>query len=179
MRLFIAIDMPSLVLTQAEQIQQHLKSLHLFKGPYTKLNGLHITLKFLGNVADADLSVVQNALRSVTFPPMHAKLGAVDSFSSGPRIKVVYLHLICPELAELAQVMDDLLPTYPKEERDFNGHLTLARVKGVDDREKLLHAINAIGVPPLEFTISSFVLKKSELSPEGPIYTDVEEYKLV
>jgi len=179
MRLFIAIDMPSLVLTQAEQVQQHLKSLHLFKGPYTKSNSMHITLKFLGDVADADVSTIQNALRTVTFPPMHAKLGAVDSFSSGPRIKVIYLHFVCPELAELAQVMDDLLPSYPKEERDFNGHLTLARVKGVGDREKLLHAINVIEVPPVEFTISSFVLKKSEHTPEGPIYTDVEEYMLI
>jgi len=101
---------------------------------------------------------------------------ALDAFAvAAPGLEM----LVASELAELAQVMDDLLPSYPKEERDFNGHLTLARVKGVGDREKLLHAINVIEVPPVEFTISSFVLKKSEHTPEGPIYTDVEEYMLI
>ncbi len=179
MRLYIAIDMPSTVLTQAEQIQEHLKSLHIFKGPYTKPNGLHITLKFLGDVDEKQLPVIQEALRTVQYPPLKAQVGAVDNFTHGAHVKVIFLHIICSELAGLAQAFDDRLPTFAKDEREFIGHLTLARVKGTEDRDALLRALNAIEVPKIEFTISSFVLKKSELSVEGPRYTDVEEYSLL
>ncbi|HZW61376.1 MAG TPA: RNA 2',3'-cyclic phosphodiesterase [Candidatus Babeliales bacterium] len=179
MRLFIAIDMPREVIEQADLIQQELKKLQLFEGNYTKHDGMHITLQFLGDVDIAQFSDIDAALQNVHSAPMVARLGAVDSFHSGSHIKIIYLHLICNGLATLVgNINAALKPLFEPEERTFIAHLTLARVKKTYNARVLLDAINKLSVEPLSFTIQQFALKQSQLFQEGPIYKDLIVYPL-
>ena len=64
-----------------------------------------------------------------------------------------------------------------KKERSYIPHLTIARVKGPKNRELLAGKIQKLeSIEIGEMTVEKLVLKKSELTPVGPIYTDVKEF---
>ena len=56
-------------------------------------------------------------------------------------------------------------------------HLTIARVKYVDDKKEFNERIKRIGVKEIKFDLNEFKLKKSELRRLGPVYTDLEVYE--
>ncbi len=176
-RLFIAVDMPQEVRQEIGRIQNYFKKRNLFNGKYTDAQHVHITLKFLGEVDSAMLPVIQEALGSIVFQSMPAHVGTVDVFASGNRIRVLFLYIICPTLTQLAKQVDTALSQwFEPEQRPFVSHVTIARVKAVDDRSKLINAVNVFSVSPIQFTINEFVLKQSVLLPAGPMYTDIERY---
>jgi len=64
------------------------------------------------------------------------------------------------------------------QKRKFSAHLTIARVKNVKNKEKLIQTIEKYR--DIEFAnikINSIKLKKSDLTPKGPIYTTLKEIK--
>ncbi len=107
------------------------------------------------------------------------RISGLDMFTAGQEIRILFLNMHCPELAALVHKLDTALAQwYKAETRPFVAHVTLARIKRVSDREKLLVALQEFAVNKIDFTIDRFVLKKSELTSEGPIYTDVATYFL-
>ena len=66
---------------------------------------------------------------------------------------------------------------FPRDTR-FHPHLTLARIKFVKDKQDFMDKLNKIPVKELEFSVKSFKLIKSTLTPEGPVYEDVAEFSL-
>jgi 2'-5' RNA ligase len=179
LRLFIAVEMPPEIVHEVKRIQEYFKQKNLFKGTYAHIDGAHITLKFLGDVNQSAVEKINQALKTITYARMHAQLSNLDVFTAGSHIKIIFVAVICPELAELAKKIDDaLLPWFEPEKRQFHSHITIARVKSVEDREKLLHEVNNFHVNKLECTIDNFVLKKSVLNSAGPSYTDVANYEL-
>ncbi len=179
LRLFIAIEFPQEIIDEVARIQRYFKKRKLFEGTYTQQRGMHMTLAFLGEVAPENIEPIRDALRTIMAPAMHASLGSFDFFLSRQEVKVLFLNVRCPELTPLvAQIETVLAPWYKKEMRSFVAHVTIARVKWVPDREKLETVLQEFAIKKIDFTINSFVLKKSELTPDGPVYTDVESYQL-
>lgn len=177
-RLFIAVDMPQTVIDEIIRIQSYLKKGDLFRGSYTRADSSHITIKFLGNVLDKIIPEIDLKLRGIQFPKMHAQLCNVDVFVARSHIKILYLNVMCPQLAELAKQLDTALTSwYDSEKRPFVAHITLARIKDIHDSEQLLEEIKRFQVNNLEFLIDHFVLKQSVLTPQGSEYTDVASYK--
>ncbi len=178
-RLFVAIEMPGQVIQEAIKIQNKLGERALFKGKFTSPEQLHITLKFIGAVPEGQVEVITNALKTISLAKQEALLGELDVFTRGRFISIILLHVICPELVRLAGKLNEVLvPWCQPENRPFVSHLTIARVKHVEDQQTLLQFINSYTVESLPFTIDAFVLKQSELTPEGPVYTDIMRYEL-
>lgn len=184
-RLFIAVELPQPVIDEVVRIQSYLKKRNVFEGTYTHQGGMHITLKFLGDTSPQTLAQVTQALSAFSASSAHtreqkniqARLGSFSVFAVGQESKILFLHVHCPELTLLAARLDDLLaPWYAKEERPFVAHVTLARIKRVADREKFFAVLEEFAVKKIDFTIDRFVLKKSELTPDGPLYTDIATY---
>lgn len=178
MRLFIAIDMPPEVIALAHELQNYFKELELFEGRYTNLNSMHITLKFLGDVDDGKVSELADRLKPVQFPAQPAYTGELGLFASHERSKILFLHMVCPALIELVLALDLLLPEFAQEKREFINHVTLARIKSVHEKERLIETVETYQVPRIDFEITQFVLKRSELTADGPIYTDVAGFAL-
>ncbi|MCE7698492.1 MAG: RNA 2',3'-cyclic phosphodiesterase, partial [Methanobacterium paludis] len=66
-----------------------------------------------------------------------------------------------------------------KKERSYIPHLTIGRVKGAHNKDALVAAINELeDVEIGKMIVKKIVLKQSELTPVGPVYTDVKEFKL-
>jgi len=179
-RLFVGIDLPKHAHHQIGRIQKALQESRLFKGKFTRPDQVHITIKFIGEVSPEDAQRIQTVLQSIKAKKMEARLDGIDVFSMGNRIKIIFLNIICKELPSLAaEVEKVLLPWCEKEERDFVNHATVARVKGVEDREQLRNFVHSFSVEPLSFVIEQFILKQSVLLPEGPEYKDLALYELL
>lgn len=176
MRLFIAVEVEDGLRDKLVGLQTRLLE------PAVKLverQNLHITLKFLGEVPDEQVAAVRGALRSVKSEPFEVEIGGMGTFPpDSQRINVVWVDCKGP-LAELAaKVAEALKPLgFEPGERGFSSHLTIARIK---QRPKEL----AKRVEELKDTeigrqlVDCFILKRSTLTPKGPIYEDVEVYKL-
>ncbi|MGZ7210345.1 MAG: 2'-5' RNA ligase family protein, partial [Methanobacterium sp.] len=74
---------------------------------------------------------------------------------------------------------EDFIKMGFKKERSYTPHLTIGRVKGAKNKAELLSALKDMGDVEIgEMDINRIVIKKSELTPVGPIYTTLKEFVL-
>jgi len=175
-RSFIAIDLSGQVRRRLESLAQDLRKCGAQVG-WVRTEGIHLTLKFLGDVAPGLIEDIKPALAGIASQtaPIHlepAGCGASPTIKS-PRVIWVGLRGQSGPLAELARRVEAaMVPLgFKPEDRPFKPHLTLGRVKGrqgLQDLQQLLLA-------HLDFTAEPFdavevVLYKSDLRPDGARY---------
>lgn len=178
LRVFIAIDMPAVVKNEIRKIQGELKKHDLFRGTYVDPEHAHLTLQFIGYVEPLALGPIKKLLESIAFSPIHARLDGVGAFENKMFIKVVWVNIEGQGIVELAHAIEKVLSLGTvARKRPFQSHVTLARVKQIDDVEALRKLLTTITVEPVSFTIDEFVLKQSTLTEQGPIYVDLETYE--
>jgi len=177
-RLFIAVYLPGPVVDEVTRIQKELESPSLFKGRFTKPLNLHLTMKFLGEVSTGDVEPIRAALRDVSLPSFEATLGELGVFSGRGQIRIVWAHIAGEPIVDLQRRVDSALSPAFEPEHRFMSHLTIARVKSIADRRRLLRTIDGFVMPGLEFAVTEFKLKRSVLSSAGPTYTDIDTYPL-
>lgn len=168
MRLFIAIDLNE----QKDYFMQLQKQLPESKSTLPK--DFHLTLKFLGEVEDSRVGKIQDLLRDIKFKPFEAKVTKLGYFT--PKfLKVVFVN-VDGDVEKLQKEIDTKLSEMFKKEKGFHPHLTLARIKFVNDKKKYIEALNKMKTEEKKVKIDSFQLIKSTLTPEGPIYEVLEEF---
>ena len=74
------------------------------------------------------------------------------------------------------QIERSLAKRFEPETRPFKSHVTVARIKGIDDMASFLSELDETVVPFVQWTINSFVLKRSVLGPDGPVYSELKRY---
>ena len=93
-------------------------------------------------------------------------------------VRIVWVHL--SNCAEIQKLVDEKLKGLFEKEHRFMSHVTIARVKYLKNKNWFLGELKKIKIPSdLKFKINKFSLKKSTLTPEGPFYETLEEYKLI
>jgi 2'-5' RNA ligase len=145
---------------------------------------IHITLKFLGDTDEKYIDPIEQSIKEAvkTVKPFPVTLSGTGVFPNQNYVKVIWVGIIDNgQIEPIAHAIDNLLSPlgFKKEMRRFSPHLTIGRVKTARNKEKLLNIIQHY--PKEEFTVQdvqSIVLKKSELTPKGPIYTTVKEVHL-
>ena len=141
---------------------------------------LHITLRFLGEVRDNLLPEIMRSLSALSFSSfrMHVKgTGAFPSISS-PRVIWVGVEEGGDQLKVLHDAVEELVGKYGvSDEREFTPHITVARVRGrASVLGKLINQWREF-----DFgwqNVDSVILKKSTLTPRGPIYENLLTIKL-
>lgn len=138
---------------------------------YTKRDRWHVTLKFLGptnpNEAVAALAELEAAAADVVLGPAVSLLGS--------RILMIPVAGLEDLAAATAAALADV--GEPQPERDFTGHLTLARLKGAPLRDPSTIAV--LGAPiEASFHAASLVLFETTIAPEGSTRTRVAEIAL-
>lgn len=176
MRVFIAIELSEEAKDEIVRIQKELKKQNLFEGKLTEKENLHLTLKFLGEIDEESIEEVKKRLAKIKSPVFKAALGGAGVFSE-EFARIIWVKLE-GKVIELQKEIDNALKELFKPEFRFMSHLTIARVKNVKDKRKLLDYLESVKINKMEFPVSEFVLKKSELTEKGPIYTDIERYEL-
>ncbi|MBR9699021.1 RNA 2',3'-cyclic phosphodiesterase [Candidatus Woesearchaeota archaeon] len=159
MRLFVAILFShSFFLSLQQKLDSTLRFAHDF----------HLTLKFLGEVADSQLEDIKERLGTIAFKPFSLHASHIGSF---PHVVWVGFDE-CEELKQLqGEIEKALEDIFPREKRDFKAHVTLARSK-----EEIKVGFD---VEKEEFKVDSFILYKSTLTPEGPVYEKLASFPLV
>lgn len=144
--------------------------------------GLHVTLRFLGNVAPASLPELVLRVRAETarLAPFRLRPGGVAPFPSARRPRVVTLALE-PEsaLARLAAAVERgvVAAGHAPESRPFRAHCTLGRVRGSGRPPATLVTV-PVTVPEFTLHVTEAVLFRSQLERSGARYTPLESLPL-
>ena len=167
MRCFIAIPLPENIRAITLPSNDAGAKLAVVK-PENK----HLTLKFLGEIDRFQAENVKGLLEKVSFGPFSLTTQGAGVFPPKGKPRVIWFGFKeAPMVMALQKKIDEVLqPLFPPEPH-FVPHITLARVKWIDDSELFAKFVHQIKIPPIEATITSFHLLQSELLPEGPKYT--------
>ncbi len=152
---------------------------------YLSPESFHITLKFLGGVEPARLQGVWEAARAALAGAERfcCHLHGVGAFPNTTRVRVVWAGVEQgrTELIEIAQRVERACTIFgfAPENRPFQAHLTLGRVKEPVLNPELAEALEGFASEPLgEVWVDSVLLMKSELTPKGAVYTVLERHAL-
>jgi 2'-5' RNA ligase len=176
-RAFIALNLSSDIIDEIIRVQGELKDKNLIHAKYTKHENLHLTLKFLGEIDEQKVEVVREKLALVNAKQFQVTVSQLGIFSE-KFIRIVWVKLDSEELIELQKKIDNSLDNLFPKERQFMGHITIARVKDVKDKASLLNYLKNNKMNMIKGNITSFSLMKSTLTPKGPIYEVIERYGL-
>jgi 2'-5' RNA ligase len=172
MRLFISCEIPQEISGYIQELAKKLPEAKL-----TIPKNIDLTIKFLGDVPDTKLEEIKQKLSEIKFKPFKAMLNGTGVFTED-FIRVAWVGLTPSEKFEELHVLADnaLKGLFPEEKR-FQAHLTIARVKYVEDKQKFLGVLKLIKVEPLTFEVNKLVLFKSQLSPNGATHEPLLEIK--
>ena len=179
MRLFTGIDLPDDVREKLERLLMHLRPCGHLK--WSPVYNLHVTLKFIGEWPEEKMPQIEAAFR---------RLGPRDPISAEVRGLGWYPNPHHPRVFWAGVHGGDALPALVKdidgatmplgiaaEDRPFNAHLTLARIKEPAPLQALRSAIAQLeSVEFGAFEVDRFCLFRSQPGPAGSIYTKLSEY---
>jgi 2'-5' RNA ligase len=184
MRTFIAFDLPREALSCVKRIQTELKA-HKFKVRWAAWTNIHLTLKFLGEIAAQEVGPIARELTGLAaaWEPIEFAVQGLGVFPGIRRPRVIWVGLggATDKLRHFQEGLESKLHSlgHPKEKRRFKAHLTIGRSKGRIEANKLLKALeecsNFEAVP---FTAARLVLYRSDLKPGGAVYTALSEARL-
>lgn len=185
-RVFSAIEIPSYV---RERLADHAHRLRELcpdvQASWTKVDNIHLTLKFFGNLSPQQVSSVSDAAtRTVAnFAPFKIRIEGTGSFPPRGPAKVLWIGIDDPSghLIELRRKFDVECEQlgFAKEDRAFHPHLTVARLRSHHGARSLAEKHKALAFPAAEIAVSSLFVFRSELSSKGSRYTVISEHELL
>ncbi|HJX69951.1 MAG TPA: RNA 2',3'-cyclic phosphodiesterase [Dehalococcoidia bacterium] len=188
-RSFIAIELPSEIKAELVSLEERLKAGRYLFVKWVDPESIHLTLKFLGNIAQTTVPEIIEAVARVAQPisPFHLQIGGLGAFPNWRRPQVVWVGVggEVEKLAVLQRGIDSALSPlgFPPESRSFSPHLTLGRFRErVLPKERQSFAQWACSVKfeaSLSFEVNALSLMKSQLTPSGAIYSQLAAMRLV
>jgi len=180
LRLFVAIDIPATVRAELARLIEQLRQIE-GRARWVRPEGMHVTLKFLGETPAEKLPGVRTALAKINSPnPVEIRFRGLGFFPNDRRPRVLWVGVeASPNLAELAQKVDHELSQmgFPAEERPFAPHLTLARLSAPSRWDALVRATEKLSSQEFGASRESeFYLIESFLKPSGAEYKRVASF---
>lgn len=180
LRLFIAVELPQEVVRHLTDITATLQGLRIPGVRWVSLQGVHLTLKFLGDTPADQVSSITAAMSMAAdgVPPFTVHVHGFGAFP-GMRAPRVVWTAIQGDLNPLAGLQHQLRETleklgFARDERPFSPHLTIGRVRGrlaAQDIERLAQAAEDIQrLDPVPLPVQSISLMESRLTRNGAVY---------
>jgi 2'-5' RNA ligase len=152
---------------------------------WVKPDHIHLTIKFLGELEENRVESVMSLLkeRCREFVPIKSYLIGIGAFPDLQHPKIVWAGLDDPkqEIQGIVEVLrgDMVKLKIAQDEHPFKPHLTLGRVRSSANLKDLVQRIRQITFEgKTEQMFDKIVLYKSTLTPQGPIYDVLREYKI-
>ena len=180
MRVFVALDVPEAVRTALSELSSRLKEI-CPSARWVRLEGVHITLKFIGELSAEKFEQVRQSLAELPeLAPIPVRFAGLGFFPSARRPRVFWAGVEAgPQLAALAAAIEMRLAPLgiPPEQRSFQPHLTLARFESPNRTQALTAAVEALGAPEFGTDVfREFHLYQSVLKRSGAEYTRLMTY---
>lgn len=179
-RSFIAFDINNeSVLRRFSEVQSTL----LNTGADLKLvkpQNIHITMRFLGNISPSMVNSIHEKMKTLSFTSFDVEIKGLGAFPKLRYARVVWAG-IRKGADELANIFNQLEPSlrglgFRPDSKGFSPHLTIARVKTGRNKAELVRCVQDL--TDYEFGVvraDCLRLKKSVLTPRGPIYSTLRE----
>jgi 2'-5' RNA ligase len=174
MRAFVAIDLPEAIRGELARWQKTFATV-CRDARWTRPEGIHLTLKFLGEISTQQVYQVTEALAGLgAFEPFRVEVRGFGFFPDARRPRVFWAGVAAPSaLGALAARVEAAMENlgFPREQRDYNPHLTLARFKMPRPQPELAAEVEKQSDLNLGgFEASEFFLIESLLAPGGAQY---------
>ena len=177
-RAFIAFDVSTT--NGIEKLQQELAyeaGWGRHEASPVKSHNLHFTIVFLGDIRLESISEIKSKLSELQFEPIKITFTGIGGFPNSNFVRVVWVGVDaegCKKLATLAeQVVTKMSELGVRQDKPFTPHLTIFRLKSRNLKlgTELLYKYG-------EKEFGSYVgdkihLKRSDLTPSGPIYSNI------
>lgn len=181
-RAFLAIDLDDDLKPKINRIIKEFKKTDA-RIKYVELTNLHLTLKFFGDIDTDGLDLLEEAISNVVsqFDSFKIKIKGCGAFPNTNRIKVIWVGI--DDDAIIKDLHDSLDKEFVRlgfdKDRKFSTHLTIGRMKSAKSKNKVKSTIEEFGdVEVGEMEVTHITLKKSTLTPAGPIYEDLKIFEL-
>ena len=186
-RSFLAIELDEELVPKILDVQKEFKKTNA-NIKYVPSQNMHFTLKFFGNI---DLDMVEDISSAVekvikNYSSFDLNIKNCGCFPNKKVIKVLWLGL--EEGSPIKDLQKDLEQKDLdkefrklgfKKEKNFISHLTIGRVKSPKNKKEVREAIEKLeNIEIGQMSVSKICLKKSTLTPQGPIYEDIKVFEL-
>jgi len=180
LRCFVAIEIPEPIKRDIGELLEILKKYNV-DVKWIRHENLHLTLKFLGNTPEDLLPKIKEFLLNIvlSYEPFNIKIYTTGVFPNKKYPRVIWVGV--EDSGILTKLKKDIensmvLLGYQKEDREFNPHLTLGRVRS---QKGIVNLINELdNFKDRDFggiNVESIKLMKSELKPKGAEYSCLDE----
>jgi 2'-5' RNA ligase len=182
MRAFMAVEVDTELVDKISEIQKNLAEANA-QVKFVEPENMHFTFKFLGDISPEKAESIINMAEEKTkdYSPFDIKIKGTGVFPNMGYIRVIWLGVEEPgAFSKMQEDFDqDFVKMGFKKERSYIPHLTIGRVKGVQNKELLVTIVKELqNIEVGTMNVDKLVLKESELTPVGPIYTDLKEIPL-
>lgn len=184
-RVFCAVELPDAVraLLQ-EHIVQLRKEVPEAPASWSRVENIHLTLKFFGNVAlDRIPRISEAAARTVKeFSAFEIGVGKTGVFPKPSRPQVLWIGVSDPsgKLSALQERLERECAAegFEKEDRAYRPHLTIARIRKPEGARRLADAHLRMEFKDMRVEVTELIVFRSELSSQGSKYTVISRHRL-
>lgn len=195
-RCFLAIDIEPDLVQKIEEVQEEFKQTNN-NVKYVEKENLHFTLKFFGNITKNEIVNIKKAIntaltkvKSVSInnnhddtnqPKNELAIEGIGTFPNKNYMKVLWIGTKNNNfLTNLQKGLDlEFEKLGFKKEKNFKTHLTIGRIRNLNYKKEFKSKIEELqDIKIGTMNISKISLKKSELTPKGPIYSDIETFNI-
>jgi RNA 2',3'-cyclic 3'-phosphodiesterase len=182
LRLFVALNIPESVRDSLAKLSRQLREI-CPGARWVRIEGAHVTLKFIGETPPDHAEQIRSGLRGVTAAgAIELHFAGLGYFPDSRRARAFWAGVetgaaLCALAASVEARLEPL--GIPRETRAFNPHITLARFKISKGLDPLRAAVEKLGVPEFgRATAREFHLYQSVLKPGGAEYTRLASYQI-
>ena len=177
-RVFCAVELPDVVRAGLEDhILRLRKEVPEAAASWSRVENIHLTLKFFGNVEVNRIEKISAAAERVVkqFSTFPIAVGETGVFPRPSRPQVLWIGVNDPsgQLSALQEKFENECAAqgFEKEDRAYRPHLTIARLRKPESARSLSDAHLKLQFAPVQVAVKELVVFRSELSPKGSKYT--------
>lgn len=181
-RSFLAIELDNDLVPGILDVQKEFKKTNA-NVKYVPEENMHFTLKFFGNIDEEMVDDIALAVEKVikNYSSFDLNIKNCGCFPNKKVIKVLWLGL--EEGSPIKNLQKDLDKEFKKlgfkKEKNFISHLTIGRVKSPKNKKEIRETIEKLeNIEIGQMSVSKICLKKSTLTPQGPIYENIKVFDL-
>ncbi|MBN2229897.1 MAG: RNA 2',3'-cyclic phosphodiesterase [Candidatus Thorarchaeota archaeon] len=174
-RVFLSVDIdtPPLI-SRISEIQRKLNK-EAAKMKLVEADNIHFTLRFFGDTPVTKVQEIKECLSGISIRPFDIKISGVGAFPNKRRPRVIWIGVTenSQIMTDLKLKVDELLRKigYQPEKTKFTPHATIARIRNIKDSQLMSSNLDdLIDEPVGNMKVSKVNMKKSTLTPSGPIY---------
>lgn len=182
-RLFCAVELPSKV---RARLENHVRQLRAeapdVAASWTRVENIHLTLKFFGNVDVKRIADISSAASRAAqqFSAFEIEIGGTGVFPKPSRAQVLWIGVndASGRLSALQKELEKEFASlgFETEDRAFKPHLTIARLRRPEGARPLAEAHLKLQFPSQKITLNEVVVFRSELSSKGSKYTAISNH---